>query len=362
MRTLLLVPAVALLLLGAEGLYFAAAAGRAVATTCDRVATVRRSSPRLHVIGCTLDYAAAGYRQSRNGRIQELFVPARPSNAASSAAPLVVAIQDPAVIAAARSATGGNSPASNAQLMDALRHAGAVLGVSSGIDGLARVGTIERFRTRRILSGFSTPIAADAIVLDLRGQPDYVRPVLALAAGGLLMYIALRFRRRSIPFARDTEPLPADIVHEAEQLTAHPPAVEPVAPLPLPVLPRLMLLNLDVTSGPDAIENAPALGSRRDVIEILCGVLPGLDMDDRQRLLNRPDGSITLDLGASDPIATVIVEARGEGGAALAKEILLMTGWRAFAPKMGLFVGVEEFDAFGALAETSATSALAAED
>jgi hypothetical protein len=345
MRRLLLVPGVALLLLGAEGLYFAAAAGRPVSTSCERLSTVRRSSPRLHVIGCELDYAAAGYRQSRNGQIVELFVPARPSRNALTAAPLVVAVHEPAIIAAAQSATGGNPTASDAQLMDALRHAGAVLGVSSGIDGLARVGTIERFRTRRILSGFSTPIAPGAIVLDLGGEPDYVRPSLALAAAALLIFIALR----SVTAPPRTVPS-----------TAVPPPAKRATDLP--TLPRLMLLNLNVMSGPEAIESAPPLGSRHTVVEILCGVVPDLHVDDHQRLLTRADGSIRLDLGASEPVATVIVEARGESGAALIKEILLMTGWRAFAPKMGLFLSADGFDAFGALADTSPPATLASED
>jgi hypothetical protein len=49
-------------------------------------------------------------------------------------------------------------------------------------------------------------------------------------------------------------------------------------------------------------------------------------------------------------VATAIVDARGEAGVALVKEILLMTGWRAFAPKTGLFVTIDELASIGALA------------
>jgi hypothetical protein len=131
------------------------------------------------------------------------------------------------------------------------------------------------------------------------------------------------------------------------------PPVEPAVMEPLHQgvkLPSLMLLNLDVMSGPDAIESAPPLGSRAEVIAILCGVIPDLHVDDARRMLARADDSVRLKLGTVEPIATVVAEARGEAGVALVKEILLMTGWRAFAPKTGLFVGVEDLEALGALA------------
>jgi len=68
-----------------------------------------------------------------------------------------------------------------------------------------------------------------------------------------------------------------------------------------------------------------------------------------QSVLARPDGSVQIDLGTRDPVATAVVVARGEAGVALVKEVLLMTGWRAFAPKTGLFVSVDDLDAVAAL-------------
>jgi len=66
--------------------------------------------------------------------------------------------------------------------------------------------------------------------------------------------------------------------------------------------------------------------------------------------LARPDGSLKVDLGSVDRVATVVVEAHGEAGIALVKEILLMTGWRAFAPKTGLFITTHDLEALAALA------------
>ena len=122
-------------------------------------------------------------------------------------------------------------------------------------------------------------------------------------------------------------------------------------PKAIPVsLPRLLLLALDVSSGPEAIETAPPLGSRAEVVAILRGVIPDLAFEPTRIVLSRPDGSVSVDLGPHDPVPTAVLEARGEAGAALVREVLIMTGWRAFAPKTGLFVSVDDLEALAALA------------
>ena len=83
---------------------------------------------------------------------------------------------------------------------------------------------------------------------------------------------------------------------------------------------------------------------------ILCGVIPDLAVDRIHAVLVRPDGSVRIALGPDDPVATAVVDARGEAGVALVKEVLLMTGWRAFAPKTGLFVSADDLEALAALA------------
>jgi hypothetical protein len=115
-------------------------------------------------------------------------------------------------------------------------------------------------------------------------------------------------------------------------------------------LPRLLLLALDVSAGPEAIETAPPLGSHDEVVAILCGVIPDLGVDRLHAVLARPDGSVRIALGPDDPVPTAVLEARGEAGVALVKEVLLMTGWRAFAPKTGLFVSAGDLEALAALA------------
>jgi hypothetical protein len=338
---LLLIPAVVLIGFGAEGLYHAFRGREKVAIDCLDLTRARPSSHRLLVTGCEIDYTGSGYRES-GGQIQEVFLPARPAGRAV-AAPLVVVTSDPGAIAIAQKGLGGRGAAPD-QSIAVMQSVASTVDATRTIDGLARAGVFERFRTRRILSGLTAPIAADAVLIDLKRAPDYMTPLAAIGAGVLLAALPFAFRGRSRSLAAPE----------------HPPAVEPIS-VPAPVrqpdphsavrLPRLLLLNLDVSSGPESIETAPALGVRRDVIAILCGAIPDLVVDDTGRVLSRED-SIRIDIGAGDPVPTAVVDARGEAGVALVKEVLLITGWRAFAPKTGLFVTVDELTAIGALAVT----------
>jgi hypothetical protein len=224
-------------------------------------------------------------------------------------------------------------------------------------------------RSRRILSGLPPPIADDAVILDLHGTPHYLLPVIAIVAGALLALAALwpLGAGRTRPATPPTPaPLPApdgDPMHASQydpefafdELDQRAPA-QPTAlpggrtpPAAGVTLPRLLLLALDVSAGPEAIETAPPLGSRADVAAILHGVIPDLDIS-KSPVLARPDGSVRIDLGPRDPVPTAVLVAHGEAGVALVKEVLLMTGWRAFAPKTGLFMSADDLDGLAALA------------
>jgi hypothetical protein len=366
-RRLLLVPAAALLALGGDGIYRAVEGGRQVAIACDQFARERPSSPRLLVAGCEIDPSAAGFRES-GGQVEELFLPARPAGSRSPA-PIVVATRDPAALAPARQAFGGGRNATSEQSLDAIRKIVAQLKITTVIDGLARTGFIERFRSRRILSGLPPPLTGDAVIVDLHGRPDFVQPSLALVGGGLMALAALWPLRRNASRAHSVPPsspvpLPvpdADLMHASqydpefafeELADGRHARVAPVIPTPKSNavrLPQLLLLALDVSAGPEAIETAPPLGSRAEVATILHGVIPDLVVS-ASPILMRRDGSVRIDLGSRDPVPTAVLVASGEAGVALVKEVLLMTGWRAFAPKTGLFVSVDDLDALAALA------------
>lgn len=335
MSRLILVPAALLLTLGAEGLYHAFLGRERVAIDCAEFTRARPRSHRVLITGCEIDYAAAAYRES-GGEIEEIFLPARPRGRAIPA-PIVIAARDSSALAIftpVLSADGSIPPEQSVAVMEKVA---GLLQVTRAIDGLARSGMVDLMRSRRILSGLTQSIAPDAVIVDANGRADFMRPILLLLAG--LALAALPFIRRK----------PA---------RAAPPAVAAAGPATMPAavsttfpkLPKLLLLNLEVTATPESVEKAPPLGSRREVTQILSGVIQDLEASPASHVLTRADGSLTLDLGRHDPVATVVVDARGEAGVALVKEVLLMTGWRAFAPKTGLFVTVNDLDAIGALA------------
>jgi hypothetical protein len=355
---LLIVPGLALLALGAEGLFQAARGRVPVAIDCAEFARQRPPSNRLLVTGCELDFAGAGYRES-GGELAELYVPARPSGQLVPA-PLVLASRDQVVLSAARGLVTTSQSATPGQPREARETLAGLLQSSRAIDGLARSGIVERIRSRRILSGLASPIAQDAVIVDVGGTPDFMRPIIAVIAGFLLTLLpfARRSQQPQVEAEGEIAPGPArtevgnsaavaavDAPHVPRAPATAGAAVAPVA------LPRLLLLDVGHDAGPEAIEKAPPLGKRQDVIEILRGVVPDLEPDKDGRVLARADGSLALDLGTHDPVPTAVIDAHSEGGVALVREILLMTGWRAFAPKTGLFVSADDLAALQALVQ-----------
>jgi hypothetical protein len=111
-------------------------------------------------------------------------------------------------------------------------------------------------------------------------------------------------------------------------------------------LPRVMLLKLDSSAGPEAIEMAPPLGTKGDVTALLREVFPDLEIDQAGRGAHEgPDHALAVDLGRDDTVYTAILDARGQTGIIALRWVLETTGWRAFVPKAGRFVeadGLEE--------------------
>jgi hypothetical protein len=134
--------------------------------------------------------------------------------------------------------------------------------------------------------------------------------------------------------------LEAEIVSEA---TPAGPAVR---------FPAVMLLNVTATAGPSEIESAPPLGSREDVLGRLREVLPDLEVDARGRGQHQgPAHALRVDLGASDPVHTLVLEASGETASSVVRWIMEATGWRAFVPKRGRFVEADALESVALRAE-----------
>jgi hypothetical protein len=252
--------------------------------------------------------------------VSELFFAMRLRNEPAGApALLIVATRDPQALAIAQQGLGTGSEVDEETFTVAMLRVVDLLRAAREVDGYARNGFVERALTRRALAGFSAPLAADAIVLDLHAQPSMVRPGVEAAAGlALLAGAALLARRRKAP-------------------------VEAIAPEVPPValerrLPAAMLLNLDAAEVGE-IEFAPPLGSAPEVAARISAVLGTLTDEGGGRLGVGGDGwRLVFDLGRDDTVWTVAVDARGSDAAVEALDQLAReTGWRVFVPRLGTF-------------------------
>lgn len=204
------------------------------------------------------------------------------------------------------------------------------------IEGYGQDNGVARVKSRADLSGLSTPLAPDAAVVELHARPRLLVPGAAAAAGVLLlgMLVVLRSKRRG---ASDLASATAaeDVQAVAASTAQHAPTGPPL---------RVMLLNLSRDAGADAIENAPPLGTRDDVISALMNAVEDARFDrSRNAALEHPDVQVTIDVGTTDPVYTAVISARGAALPVL-RRILDQTGWRAFDAKSGAFISADTLE------------------
>jgi hypothetical protein len=108
----------------------------------------------------------------------------------------------------------------------------------------------------------------------------------------------------------------------------------------------LLLLNLQPADGTAHIETAPPLGSRARVIGAIEAVVPGIRFTDGHGELTGEGHHVTLDLGADDPVHALVAAAEGDGGLEILIALLRETGWRAYAPRSGVFIEPDALDLF----------------
>ncbi|HSC27992.1 MAG TPA: hypothetical protein VLD67_12000 [Vicinamibacterales bacterium] len=368
-KYVLLVPAAALLALGVERLHVAARSRQPAAVTCEQFVRARPSSQYVRLSKCEIDAAAAGYRES-GGRIQELFFPVRqPGAPTTRPVAAVIATRDPAALTLAQTVLGAQSITRD-ESAAAMQQVVAGLDADPDITGTIRGGFLDRLGSSRILSSLGTPVTPDAALIDLHATPDLSTPSITIAVGLMLLAAVVWLSRSATPSPVPLAPTriePSPVV--TERLMPYVDGLEPAGDVPAdpglahdsggmavaadrtgrpdsPVedagrrvhLPALLMLNLDAAAGEDAIETAPPLGSREDVIAMVRGVIPAMEADAAGRLVIREtDYELVCEIGARDPVPTAVVRASGDRGIELLRELLDMTGWRAFAPKSGRF-------------------------
>lgn len=361
LRILLLVVGLPLLVLGGEGLYHFALNREQTTLSCQELA---QEVPRvlwLRITGCEVDYDRASIRDP-DGQIREMYFPARPAGQPqASPAPLVFATRDPDALAIAQATIGDNrQPDQEAITVMWLRIVTA-LKVTREVEGYVRAGFLARMLTAQDLAGMSGRLTTPYVALDLHARPSALAPGIEAGAGlvALVGFVALGSRRRRVPAAEAVAEAPpvdtASVPNELDSFAAVDPIAVPVPvpalPDPLqpfgqppvlePVLPAMMLLNLDERAGPDAIEHAPPLGPHTDVADRLSNACEGLAFDARGRgVFEGTDFSIAFELGAPDrsPVWTITVRPRGPAAMEAVQALAARTGWRVFVPKQGHFL------------------------
>ena len=109
----------------------------------------------------------------------------------------------------------------------------------------------------------------------------------------------------------------------------------------------LLLLNLQPTDGIEQIEAAPPLGDRTRVIDAVRGVVPGISFGaDGKGELVSSDHRVVLDLGRHDPVHAAVATVEGGTGIELLRTLMERHGWRAYAPKAGVFIEPDALDLF----------------
>lgn len=327
LRIALLLVGIPLLAHGAERLYLVARSRTQAEITCEDYFRSRPRSRWVRITGCELDYVRAGFRESR-GRITELLFPLRPAGTSPALpAALVVSTRDPQVLTIAEQTIQSGPNGNQESFLVMMLQVVTAMRASREVEGVTR-GRVEMLRTRNSLSAIRAPLADDFTILDLHAKPRLLWPAIEAVVGAqaLLVFVFLTATRRR------RQASAADEIETAASADAAP---QPRA------LRGLMLLNLPPTATLADVETAPPLGSAEDVRNRIAKVLPGIQFNENGRATyNRPDFSIVIDLGRSEPVYTAVVDLQGDGASRVFGRLLAHTGWRAFAARRGAFVSV----------------------
>jgi hypothetical protein len=109
----------------------------------------------------------------------------------------------------------------------------------------------------------------------------------------------------------------------------------------------LLLLNLRPSDGLEQIENAPPLGSRDEVISAVQAAVPGIAFNaEGKGELAGSDHRVTIDLGRHEEVHAAVAAVEGDEGIEFLRKVLERQGWRAYAPKAGVFIEAGALDLF----------------
>lgn len=329
-RIALLLVSIPLLVHGADGLYHALRSRSQVVVSCEAFARQRPSSDWVRITGCDADYLRAGYREA-GGRITELLLPmTAPDAPANAPVSLIASSTDPEVLALTERAVRGPGATSQNAFLLAMLQVVTETGAAREVVGLAR-SPLEMIRSRGAMKAIRAPLAEDVVVVDLGRRPGPLLPGIALVAGleALVMAVVLSMRAR-----RSTHSAPSVLSPEETPV----PAVN-AAPRQTPEFRRLMLVNLPPNAAAAELENATPLGPQHAVRSALAQVLPGITFNDHGLgQFNHVDHTMLFDLGDDPQVWTATVDVTGDAAPEALRDLIVQTGWRAYAPRLGRFI------------------------
>jgi hypothetical protein len=338
-----LLTSVPLAALGGEGLYHVARNRQPVVLTCDQFVQNPPRALWLRITGCDVDYMNVGY-QEESGRIVALLFPVRLKGQPSGPAALVAATRDPEALAIVQDTIIGRAPADSELFLVSMLRIVTKLRLSREVEGCARSGAIDAWRTRAILSVLKVPLAQRFAVLDLHTRPSYLGAGVQTGAGLLLLVVGLTVRSRPAPTAMHEIEPPEALATAVDATVCAPDPPEAVREPAIVVdppqrLPAMLLLNLDLHADAGAIEHAPPIGTRSDTITAVRKALGAVDVDgDGCATARGPGWTLRLDPGREEPVWTVTATACGDESLPALQTLLRDTGWRIFIPKVGRFV------------------------
>ena len=329
-RISLLLVSIPLLVHGADGLYHALRSRSQVVISCEAFAQQRPSSHWVRITGCDADYLRAGYRES-GGRITELLLPmTAPDVPANGPVSLIASSTDPEVLALTEQAVRGPGATTQNAFLLAMLQVVTETGAAREVVGLAR-SPVEMIRSRGALDAIRAPLADNVVVVDLGRRPGRLLPGIAFVAGmlALLMAVVLSIRAR-----RTTDAAVAGLSAEGTPATS-----VSAAPRQTPEFRRLMLVNLPPTAAAAELENATPLGTQHSVRSALAQVLPGITFNDHGLgQFNHADHTMLFDLGDGAQVWTATVDVTGDAAPEALRDLIMQTGWRAYAPRLGRFI------------------------
>jgi hypothetical protein len=334
-RALIMLAAIgaALLVMGLDGLREAVGNRARVEMPCRSYLNARPVASWVRLTECKVDFVDAIYRYKKD-RVEAVFVPIRISDDDKTPVRLVIATTDRAVLDAVQSLRGaGRTPGFGGELR-ALADVARRVAPGGVVEGTVRTGLADLISSARDeLKEAELALASDARLIDLGRAPSMGRAA-AFTAGGLLCVVLIPVVWTKL--RRAPEPAGTETAHPAPEAAPAPGAAP--APAPTPEWTGLMLVNVPATAGPEAIETAPPLGARADVLRRLADCLPGLDTQQDPAVFARVGYTLRFRLGADDPVPTIVVETHGAGAIVALRRVTAKTGWRAFAPKKNAFV------------------------